>query len=165
MNKIIYYFIIVFLTSFYSYGFVAKNSIQKLNQSIIFDLIVKDSVRTLYTKDLNVKSFFKLFTEKYVENKKLNLITLSGDFPEKWVKDEDVEYLISLIKSKKKCCSYINIYSSMITNEEAEVGGFAIIFLNSYIENKQINLGLVYSPKTDTKSIEIIESWYKNQSK
>jgi hypothetical protein len=102
MNKIIYYFIIVFLKSFYSYGFVAKNSIQKLNQSIIFDLIVKDSVRTLYTKDLNVKSFFKLFTEKYIENKKLNLITLSGDFPEKWVKDEDVEYLISLIKSKKK---------------------------------------------------------------
>jgi hypothetical protein len=51
----------------------------------------------------------------------------------------------------------------MITNEEAEVGGFAIIFLNSYIENKQINLGLVNSPKTDTKSIEKIESWYKNR--
>ena len=70
---------------------------------------------------------------------------------------------MSLIQSKKKCCSYINIYSSFITTEQAEVAGFAIIFMNSFIENKKINLGLVNSPKTDVKAIERIEMWYKNR--
>lgn len=163
MKKTTYFIITMVLTIIVCFGFVAKNSNSDNYQGIRINDKVTDSVKILRPRDLNVKSFIKLFTEKYVENKKLNLITLSGEFPENWVKDGDVEYLMSLIQSKKKCCSYINIYSSFITTEQAEVGGFAIIFMNSFIENKKINLGLVNSPKTDVKAIERIEMWYKNR--
>lgn len=163
MKKTTYFIITIFLTMIVCFGFEEKKSNRENYQEIRINNKAKDSVKTLSPKDLNAKSFIKLFTEKYVENKKLNLITLSGEFPENWVKDDDVEYLMSLIKSKKKCCSYINIYSSFITTEQAEVGGFAIIFMNSFIENKKINLGLTNSPKTDTKAVERIESWYKNR--
>ncbi|MEW5677384.1 hypothetical protein ABGT15_13820, partial [Flavobacterium enshiense] len=163
MNKITYSIFTLCLTIFVCFGFATKNSTQKSSSKSTLIEERKDSVQTLRPEDLNVKSFLKLFTEKYDENKNLNLITLSGEFPKNWVKDEDIDYLMSLIKSERKCCSYINIYSSAITNEEAEVGGFAIIFMNSYIENKKINLGLTSSPKTDTKAIERIESWYRNR--
>ena len=165
MKKTTYFIITIFLTMIICFGFEEKKSNRENYQEIRINNKAKDSVKTLRPKDLNAKSFIKLFTEKYVENKKLNIITLSGEFPENWVKDDDVEYLMSLIKSKKKCCSYINIYSSFITTEQAEVGGFAIIFMNSFIENKKINLGLTNSPKTDTKAVERIESWYKNRKK
>jgi hypothetical protein len=163
MKKTTYFLFATFLTIIVCFGFVEENSGRKKKLEINLNNKVKDSAKTLRPKDLNVNSFIKLFSEKYVENKKLNLITLSGEFPENWLKDEDVEYLMSLIKSKKKCCSYINIYSSFITTEQAEVGGFAIIFMNSFIENKKVDLGLANSPKTDAKAIERIESWYRNR--
>jgi len=56
----------------------------------------------------------------------------------------------------------MNVFSSFISNENAEVGGFAIIFLNSYISNTKINLGLNCNPKTDEESIRKIENWYRN---
>lgn len=163
MNKITYFIITIFLTIMVCFGFVEKSSNRANNPELRINDKAKDSIKTLRPKDLNVKSFIKLFTDKYVEDKKLNLITLSGEFPDNWVKDEDVAYLMSLIKSKKKCCNYLSIYSSLIKTEQAEVGGYAIIFMNSFIENKKINLGLANSPKTNTKAIERIESWYKNR--
>lgn len=119
----------------------------------------------LYVKNLDVKSFFTLFTDKYKKNSKFNSITLAGEFPKDWIKPTDVQYLISIVNSKKKCCNYMNVYSSTISNEEAEIGGFAIIFLNSYISQTKINLGLNAAPKTDTKSIQKINNWYQKQTK
>lgn len=117
----------------------------------------------LYAKNLTVKSFFKLFIKKYKKDSKLNFVTLAGDFPENWVKPNDIDYLVSIMRSKEKCCGYMNMFSSTISNEEAEIGGFAIIFLNSYISKTKINLGLNSNPKTDIKSIKKIETWYKNK--
>ena len=57
----------------------------------------------------------------------------------------------------------MNVYSSHIPTEQSEVGGFAIIFLNSYISKTKINLGLDCNPKTDEKSIKTIEDWYLNE--
>lgn len=101
MKKTKYFLFTTFLAIIVCYGFVDENSNRKKDLEISLNDKVKDSTKTLRPKDLNVNSFIKLFSEKYVENKKLNLITLSGEFPENWVKDEDVEYLISIIKSKK----------------------------------------------------------------
>jgi len=114
-------------------------------------------------ENLNVKSFFKLFTENYYETRKQNFITLAGEFPENWVKSDDIDYLVSLINSNKKCCGYMNVYSSYISTDHGEIGGFAIIFLNSYINKTKIKLGLNCNPKTDKKSIEKIENWYRNE--
>lgn len=86
---------------------------------------------------------------------------MGGNFPEDWVKPNDVQYLISIMHSKEKCCGYMNIFSSTITNEDAEVGGFAIIFLNSYISKTKINLGLNCNPKVNLASIKKIETWYQ----
>lgn len=72
----------------------------------------------------------------------VKLITLTGDLPKNWVKPTDVEYLISIMKSKEKCCEYMNTFSSTISNDHGEVGGFAIIFLNSYISQTKIGIEL-----------------------
>jgi uncharacterized protein YneF (UPF0154 family) len=122
----------------------------------------KEFYKPLSPKDLNPKSFIKLFTEKYNRDSKLNSVTLSGDFPENWVKPNDIKYLISVLRSKEKCCGYMNTFSSYISSENAEVGGFAIIFLNFYISKTKINLGLNSNPKTDEKSIREIEKWYQS---
>lgn len=119
----------------------------------------------IQAKNLNVKSFFKLFTEKYKKDTKIKCITLSGEFPKNWVQPNDIGYLISIMRSKEKCCGYSNVFSSTILNDNAEVGGFAIIFLNSYISQTKINLGLNCNPKTDKESIKKIEKWYQKQSR
>lgn len=116
----------------------------------------------LSPKDLDPQSFIKLFTEKYNKDSKLNFVTMMGDFPENWVKPNDIQYLISIMRSKEKCCGYMNIFSSAISNDNGEVGGFAIIFLNSYIYKTKINLGLNSNPKVDKESVRKIENWYQS---
>jgi hypothetical protein len=117
--------------------------------------------KILSPKDLDPKSFIKLFTEEYNKNSKLNFVTLSGEFPKNWVRPNDIKYLISIMHSQEKCCGYMHIFSSHMLSDNAEVGGFAIIFLNSYISNTKINLGLNCNPKTDQEAIKKIENWYK----
>ena len=114
-------------------------------------------------KDLNAKSFIDLCLKNYKENNNFNLLVFSGDFPQNWVKKEDIVYLIHIIDSKQKCCGYMNVFSSHINLDYAEVGGFAILFIKSYKENKQLNFGLNSNPKVDEKEIEIILNWYKNK--
>jgi hypothetical protein len=126
MKKVISLFILTILISASSHAF----SNFKSNDF--------EQGKFLQPKNLNVKSFFKLFIQKYKKDSKINYITLSGDFPKNWVKSNDIDYLVSIMRSKQKCCGYMNIFSSTITNEEAEIGGFAIIFLNSYISKQQL---------------------------
>lgn len=115
---------------------------------------------TLSPKDLNPKSFIELFIKKYNKTP-FNFVSMMGDFPEDWVKPNDIQYLITIMRSKEKCCGFKNIYSSTISDENGEVGGFAIIFLNSYISNTKINLGSNCDPKTDEESVKRIERWYQ----
>lgn len=122
----------------------------------------KEYYKTLSPKDLDPKTFITIFKEKYNKDSKINFVTMMGEFPENWVKPKDVPYLISIINSKEKCCGYMHIFSSYMSNEDAEVGGFAIIFLNSYITKTKIDLGSNSNPKTDKESINKIEDWYRN---
>lgn len=123
----------------------------------------KENLKVLYPKDLDTKSFIKLFTEKYNKDSTFNFVIMRGDFPENWVKPNEISYLISIMRSKEKCCGYMNTFSSFISNENGEVGGFAIIFLNSYISKTKINMGLNCNPKTDEEFVRKIENWYKKQ--
>ena len=169
MRKIILSLIIVFILLIGGYLFydfkINQTEKDNLKFTSIDDLIQKKYSKTLSPKDLNPKSFITLFTEKYNKNSKLNFITLSGEFPENWVKPNDIQYLISIMYSKEKCCGYMNIFSSTISSENGEVGGFAIIFLNSYISQTKINLGLNCNPKVDLASIKKIDTWYQKQMK
>lgn len=165
MRKIILSFIIIFILSIGGYLFydskIKHSEKDNLKFTNLEDLIQKKYSKTLAPKDLGPKSFITLFIEKYNKDSKLNFVTLGGNFPEDWVKPNDVQYLISIMHSKEKCCGYMNIFSSTITNEDAEVGGFAIIFLNSYISKTKINLGLNCNPKVNLASIKKIETWYQ----
>jgi len=125
----------------------------------------KEYHKDLSPKDLNPESFITLFKEKYNKKSQLNSVTLAGEFPENWVKQKDIPYLISIMNSKEKCCGYMNIFSSNISKEDAEVGGFALIFLDSYISKTKINLGLNSYPKTNKESIRKIENWYRKTKK
>ena len=116
-------------------------------------------------KYLTAKKFIDLCLKNYNENKKLNFVVFSGDYPQNWVRKQDVEYLISNVNSKQKCCGYMNVFSSYISSDNAEVGGFAILFIKSYIEKKQLNFGLNSNPKVDEKEVENILNWYKNKNR
>jgi hypothetical protein len=155
-KKIFYLLLFCFILSI-PY-FLSKNEIFKPKTQI-------DTNKTLNIKDLNARKFIQLFIEKYDQKRGLNCVTLSGDFPKNWVKKEDVEYLISILNSNQKCCGYMNPFSSFISGDNAEVGGFAIIFLNSYITNSKIELGLNSNPKVDKKESEKIMYWYNNLKK
>ena len=52
-------------------------------------------------KDLTAKKFIDLCLKNYNENKKLNFVVFSGDYPQNWVRKQDVEYLISNVNSKQ----------------------------------------------------------------
>lgn len=157
MKKIVLFIIVVLIISFSGYIiYIKTNKTGRLE-------IQKEDARILSPKDLNPKSFITLFKKKYNKDSKLNFITMNGDFPENWVKPEDVQYLISIMNSKEKCCGFMHFYSSFISDDNAEVGGFAIIFLNSYISKTKINLGLNSNPKTDADSIKKIETWYQTK--
>jgi len=68
-------------------------------------------------KDLDPKSFITLLKEKYNKDSKLNFVTMIGDFPDNWVKPNDIEYLISIMHSKEKCCGYMSTFSSFMSSE------------------------------------------------
>lgn len=150
MRKIILSLIIVFILLIGGYLFYDF----KINKT------KKEYYKTLAPKDLDPQSFITLFTERYNKGS-LNIVTMKGEFPKDWVKSSDIEYLISIMDSKQKCCGYMNIFSSFISSKDAEVGGFAIIFLNSYISQTRINLGSNCNPKTNPASIRKIETWYQ----
>lgn len=171
MKKIILSVIIVFILltgGYLIYDFkinnIDKNNSKTANAEDLSPNTTKYH-KSLSPKDLDPKSFITLFTEKYNKDSKLNFVTLSGEFPEDWVKPNDVQYLISIMHSKQKCCGYMNTFSSTLSSENGEVGGFAIIFLNSYISQTKINLGLNCNPKIDMVSIKKIETWYQKQMK
>ncbi|MFH6961765.1 hypothetical protein ACHRVK_05095 [Flavobacterium plurextorum] len=162
MKKIILSLIIVSFILIIGYLFY-DSQINKAKKENIKSLDPQNKFfKTLSTTDLNPKSFITLFKEKYNKDSTLNFVSILGDFPENWVKSKDVPYLISIISSKEKCCGYMNIFSSTISNDNGEVGGFAIIFLNSYISDTKINMGLNCNPKTDEQSIRKIKKWYQN---
>jgi hypothetical protein len=171
MKKIILSLIIILSLTASGYLFynfkINKSEKENLSTLSIEELTssVKKNHTILSPKDLDPKSFILLFKERYNKKSPLNFVTLSGEFPENWVRPKDVEYLISVMNSKEKCCGYMNFFSSTLLTENAEVGGFAIIFLNSYISHTKINLGLNSNPKADKESIKEIEDWYRNTKK
>ncbi len=171
MKKVILSFITVLTLlagSYLFYTFKRDNKGKKNLSTLSIEELtsnVKKNHKTLSPKDLDPKSFILLFKERYNKKSALNFVSMLGDFPDNWVQPKDVEYLISVMNSKEKCCGYMNFFSSTLLTENAEVGGFAIIFLNSYISHTKINLGLNSNPKTDNESIKKIEDWYRNTKK
>jgi hypothetical protein len=91
-------------------------------------------------------------------------MTMTDEFPIDWVKEEHIEYLISILESKEVCGCFINPLSSYLPLDDfAEKGGFAGIFLQAYKENRKVELGLYHCPKVDEKLNEELKKWWKEK--
>ncbi len=92
----------------------------------------------------------------------VNVITLSDNFPIDWVKSTDLDTLITLIKSTIKTKCLVNYLSSNIPTNNADIGGYAISFINSFRNKTKIKIGLYNCPKTNKESVEEIMIWWAN---
>lgn len=91
-------------------------------------------------------------------------MTMIGDFPADWVKEEDIDSLIKLIDSSEECGCFLNALSSHIpTDDYAEKGGYAGIFIQAYKENRKVDLGLYACPKVDEKLNTELINWWKER--
>ncbi|MEM6766849.1 MAG: hypothetical protein AAF655_18075 [Bacteroidota bacterium] len=91
-------------------------------------------------------------------------LTMLGDFPQNWVKEEHLDSLMNLLESKDVCACYINALSSYLpTNDYAEKGGYARLFIQAFKENKQVALGSHGCPKVDESQNEEIIEWWKER--
>ncbi len=115
-------------------------------------------------KSYNPISFIKeasktLKTEK--DTLRIGMI-IKNQFPIDWVKKEHIAPLFSLLESKEVCGCYLNPLSSYIPVDDfAEEGGYAGIFIESFMENKKVDLGLYSCPKVNEKLNEKLKKWWK----
>ncbi len=170
MTRLKYYF--YFLTTLLFFACGQRESIEsndKINDSLSANKssdtlqVNSDSIHWLTPKEFNPISFINAVTKKNEDDTLINVITMTGQFPDNWVKSSDIDTLMTLISSTKKCNCFLNPLSSYIpTNDNAEIGGYAIIFINSFRQKSNIDLGLYSCPKTDKKTVEEIKKWWRN---
>lgn len=122
-----------------------------------------DSIRWMTPEQFTPISFLDAVVNKTNQDTILNLISMMDEFPLDWVKQTDIDTLMTLINSTKKCRCFLNPLSSYIpTNESADMGGYAILFINSFRQKSKISLGLFSCPKTNKQSIKEINQWWAN---
>lgn len=117
-------------------------------------------------KSFNPLSLLDSLRIKKTENNVLKIFTIVNEFPENWVKYEDIEKLIILIDSKENCKCLVNPLSSNIpTNEKASIGGYAVLFIKSFKNKSKIDIGLYCCPETSEKEISAIKKWWNEYQK
>ena len=102
---------------------------------------------------------------EFLDAIKKNFITIEKEFPADWVKSPDVDTLLSLIESTDRCRCVLNPISSYIPEEKANLGGYAILILNSYRNNKPLKFYLWACPTTNMKDVKEILIWNKSREK
>ena len=128
----------------------------KLNESAK----VKSPIRVLAPNQFTPFSLIKELTIKG-DMRPINVTTMADAFPEDWVKASDIDSLISLIGSTTKANCFLNPLSSNVSrNESADVGGYAMIFINSFRQKQKVSLGLYNCPKTNKEAVDEILKWW-----
>jgi len=114
----------------------------------------------------NPLSFIEAVIISESKDKSQVFYTMHDKFSENWVTYKDVEKLIPLISSEKKCLNFMNVYSSYIPADDySNVGGYAILFINSFRTKSKIKMGLYNCPKTNKKAVNEILIWWKKYKK
>ncbi len=131
---------------------------------IIFSIIIlvffvscrsTDMVRTVRLDLLGPVEFIEVMVEakEYSDYK-----TISGDFPDGWIQESHVSELLALLGSTEPSACYVNVLSSFLPSDSAEAGGFARLFLEAYLAESAVDLGLYSCPLVDAeRNEEIIE--------
>jgi hypothetical protein len=147
---------ILIILSFLFLASCKKNNPNK--EDIKYSDLYKD-----YLKPESINCFMLLDSLKmYEERKNLNAFIIANQFPKNWVKLDDVKKLILLIESKEKCKCLVDPLSSYIPKQNADIGGYAILFINSFKNKSKIDIGLYSCPETNKNDIEEIQKWWKN---
>lgn len=137
---------------------IDHNQITKHNDTLQQN---SDTIHWLTSKDLTPISFLKAVIKQNDNDTLINVLTMIDEFPVDWVKQSDIDTLVTLITSTKECKCFLNPLSSSIPiNKNADVGGYAIIFANSFRHKSKINLGHYSCPQTENKSVEEINKWW-----
>ena len=111
----------------------------------------------------NVDSFLEIATTK--KKSKFDLITVVSKFPPNWITEKDIDKLIKILDSKVTCKCTISRLSSFLPSDNAELGGYAVIFIESFKNNILIDLGLYSCPETNSKKTKEIIDWWKKYRK
>ncbi len=93
----------------------------------------------------------------------LSIVTMADTFAENWPRKSDVDSLMKLIRSKRKCACFVNPYSSYIPHDSADVGGYAIRLVKAYRRKQKVHFGLYACPKTNQQEVATLTDWWAKQ--
>lgn len=117
-------------------------------------------------KDYSPISFLEHVLIDDDKNEDMQYAMMMDDFPIGWVKDSDIDTLMTFIDSEDKCYCFVSPLSSYLPiAEKANLGGYAIIFINSFRRGEKVSMGLHNCPQTDSAISEDIKQWWRQSKK
>ena len=164
MKTLLFLLTFILLTTFRSIG-QPDTSKNRVN---ITDYIFNPNINESDSLNNNLFVFLDSVLA-YKENGKWfdNAVVILKKFPKNWVKNKDIDTLIHILKSKRKCkCAFNIVYSGVPgDNDYSELGGYVIEFINSYIQKRQVDFGLYSCPRIDEGKVDEILNWWKETKK
>ncbi|MBS1600624.1 MAG: hypothetical protein JST75_20535 [Bacteroidetes bacterium] len=128
------------------------------------NVVHQDTTMWLTPKGVNVSTFLQKVNNAKHHESEVNILVMTNDFFDTWVKPSDIDKLIRLVKSKVKCDCFVSPLSSTIPfKDSADLGGYAIAFIKAYKEKKKVNFGLYACPKTNNKDADELIKWWTQQ--
>ncbi len=105
------------------------------------------SIEPLHPSDMTVSAFLNAVKIPGGKTHKINVVSISDEFPENWLKTADIDTLVALVKSKEKCYCIINPLSSYIPSDSADIGGYTIELIRAFQQKTKVTFGLYSCPK------------------
>lgn len=150
---------------------VNKNLIREKNDwtyiisdSTLFSSFWKEKKSFENPEDYNPISFLEKVSFNGMTDKEKFWIVMTNKFSGDWVKKEHVESLINFLDSKETSMCFLNPFSSYIPSEDyAEKGGYAGLFMKAFKEKQTLDLGLYSCPKVDKELNDELKEWWKKR--
>jgi hypothetical protein len=171
MNKLaIKYVLIILITAFLSCeqnGSTNSTDLKsKISQKKARDTLANKVVYWLTPKNMTPLSFIQIMRKQETIADTIGVIVMKDSFPENWLKREDIDSLVKLVKSTDKCNCFLEPMSSYIPfNDSANVGGYAIKLIEAYKQQRKVSFGLYSCPKTNEKDADKLIRWWSHQEK
>ncbi len=103
---------------------------------------------------------FLKFIKLYKAGNSFGFVRMTQEFPSDWVKEADIDKLMTLIASREKCNCILNPMSSNIPiGDSADLGGYAIAILNAHRQNRPFQIQTWACPKTNQKDVDDLTRW------
>ena len=164
MTKILSISVLLTLTCA-SFSFGQDSLRNKKSNTSLNDTSVNRESYWLTPQKMTPLSFLERMKIKGKRINNLAVVTMEDSFPNNWLTKNDIDTLIKLVNSKEKCNCFINPLSSYIPSDNANVGGYAIRFIEAYKEKRKVSFGLYACPKVDKVEANKLIQWWTGQSK